>query len=138
MLQINKQVDYGLQLLLALEALPSGGTLSLRAFADERNISFLFLQRIASRLKQANIVCATKGSKGGYFLCQKASDIRFKDIIEAIEGPYGPVACMQDGKTCPNEAHCASKNVFSRIQQDIITSMNKYTLADMKVVSNIR
>ncbi len=131
MIHINKQVDYGLQLLLALEQVPTGDTLSLRAFAEERNISFLFLQRIASRLKHAGLICATKGSKGGYYLLRQPYEIRFTDILEAIEGPYGPVECMRDGKTCPNEATCASRNTFSRMQQDIIASMNKYTLADM-------
>jgi len=131
MLYINKQVDYGLQLLLALGQLSDGSSLSLRAFAEERNISFLFLQRIAGRLKKAGLVYATKGAKGGYYLARPAAELHLKDIIEAIEGDYGTVDCTKDGKVCPNEATCTSKPVFHNLQKDIVASMSKYSLADM-------
>ena len=139
MIYINKQVDYGLQFLLALCQLPTESPLSLRAFAEERNISFLFLQRIAGKLKQAGLVAATTGAKGGYFLARPIEDIYLKEIVEAIEGAYGTVRCLKNdsnnhndnNKKCPNQSSCASRRVFAMLQKDIIASMSKYSLADM-------
>ncbi len=131
MFLINKQVDYAVQFLLALGNLPFGESLSLRIFSQNRNISFLFLQKIVRALKAAGLVEAHKGAQGGYFLAKNSEEISLKDVVEAIEGKYAAVACMKRENDCPITKLCPSKNILSRVQEDILKTLQKYNLHEM-------
>ena len=131
MFLINKQVDYAVQFLLALAALPPEESLSLRIFSQNRNISFLFLQKIARSLKAAGFIDAAKGSRGGYFLKIDQEQITLKNVVEALEGKYSAVACMKEVHDCPVTEFCLSKNVLYQVQTDILETMQKYTLSRM-------
>jgi Rrf2 family iron-sulfur cluster assembly transcriptional regulator len=131
MFLINKQVDYAVQFLLALGNLPAEESLSLRTFSQNRNISFLFLQKIARQLKAAGFIEAHKGATGGYFLAKDSQEISLKDVVEAIEGKYAAVACMKTESNCPITKLCPSKNVLLRVQEDILMTLQKYNLQEM-------
>ncbi len=117
MINVSKQVDYALQLIIALSDLDKGEFLSLRIFSNESTISFLFLQRIARSLKKAQIIDATRGVHGGYFLVADPHKITLKQLIEAIEGRFGITTCSKD--TCPRQKGCTSKKVFLRVNKKI-------------------
>ncbi|PIR74716.1 MAG: hypothetical protein COU35_00910 [Candidatus Magasanikbacteria bacterium CG10_big_fil_rev_8_21_14_0_10_47_10] len=136
MISISRQVDYGLQLLLALCAIEENTYLSLREFARDRKISFLFLQKIVRKLRVAGLVDAQKGAHGGYCLSVDPASITLKEIVEAIEGMYGPVTCIKEG-VCPVDIACPSKSVFSFVQQDIVAAMSAYSLEKMIQLSNV-
>lgn len=127
MLAVNKQVDYALQLLLALSELAEKEYLSVGTFAEQRNISFLFLQKIVRKLKQAGFVASLKGSTGGYRLAVPAASITLKDIVEAVEGPYHVVSCLKQG-TCPATAGCVSRDVFATVNKSILASLAQHSL----------
>lgn len=131
MFSLSKQVDYSVQLMLSLAQLAPGKSLSLKSFARERNISFLFLQKIARQLKKSGLIEATKGARGGYFLLKKAKSISLKDVVEAVEGKYSAVSCLKTGHLCPVSAACTSQFVFSFIQKDMIQTLEKYSLEKM-------
>lgn len=134
MISVSKQVDYGLQLLITLAAQEDGIYLSLREFSGNRKISFLFLQKIVKKLREAGLVEAQKGAHGGYRLAHDPAYINLQQIIEAVEGYYAPVSCMKQGD-CPVEPACSSKRIFSFVQHDIVTSMSKYSLKKMMNLS---
>ena len=131
MFLINKQVDYAVQFLLFLASLPKKESLSLRIFSQNRNISFLFLQKIARALKAAGFIDASKGVRGGYFSKVDSQEITLKTVVEALEGKYNALACMKDSYDCPVTQLCLSKNVLSQVQMDILHTMEKYTLSKM-------
>lgn len=131
MFLINKQVDYSVQFLLELAILSPGKFLSLRIFSQNRNISFLFLQKIARTLKAAGFIDAQKGVLGGYHLKCDPEKITLKDIVEAIEGKYIAVSCMKNEHNCPITKICLSKNALFHVQEDILSTLESYTLAKM-------
>ncbi|HBF66858.1 MAG TPA: hypothetical protein DDW36_00330 [Candidatus Magasanikbacteria bacterium] len=88
---LKKETEYALRLLGAIEEGCSAEPLSLKTFAKDSGISFLFLQRIAAKLKDAGIIRARKGKVGGYWLSRPRTSIHIIDIIEAIEGPLDSV-----------------------------------------------
>lgn len=138
MLQVSRQVDYGLQFLLALAALDTESCLSVRQFAEARNMSFLFLQKIARQLKQAELIEARKGARGGYVLAIPAQDITLKKIIDAIEGQYQTIECLNkqaENCDCPSRQTCVSQAVFRSLQKDIITTLGNYNLPQMQLLN---
>lgn len=133
MIQITKQVDYGIQLLLAVKTPESAEPVSLRKFASERNISFLFLQKIARKLRTAGLIESVQGSKGGYFLSVDPEEISLRFVIESLEGKTDIVECIdKDHIPCPLISHCKSKKPLAKLQKEIADVLSKHTLASMK------
>jgi len=118
-------------LVMALARLPDNSLLSLRAFSEESTISFLFLQKIARKLRKAGIITSVKGAFGGYTLRASAGDISMYQILEAICGPLGFVECLKDNQTCPQAKGCLSRSVFARINTEMMASLSHLSVADM-------
>lgn len=131
MFSVNKEVDYALQLLGALHALPKEVNLSIKQFADKTGISFLFLQKIVSKLKQQGLVSSVQGSKGGYTLSADLQKISFKEIIETVSGPYGITTCLTPGKICDKETTCCIKPAMQKMNKDIINHLESTNVLDM-------
>lgn len=131
MFTISRQVDYAVQFLLELDALLPDQHLSVKQFSLRRKLSFLFLQKIVRRLKQAGLIVATKGSTGGYALNQSSDSITLYQIIEAVEGKFSAVSCFSEKKDCPAREVCLSRRIFDQVQLDVTGVMKKYSLLDM-------
>ena len=119
MIKISKQVDYGLQFILAL-ADKKKRLLSLKKFSEESNISFLFLQKIARSLREAGIITSTQGPRGGYALTRPPNEINLKEVIEAIEGSCGAVKCARAANACDIEESCTIKSGIMRINEKMV------------------
>jgi Rrf2 family protein len=119
MLQISKQVDYGLQLLGSLAKLEKDQFLSLRQFSKESDISFLFLQRIARSLKSAGIIESMRGMKGGYVLKRNPKSISLKEIVEALEGHSCITRCLHSKTTCPRLKTCTAHKIFMGVNEHV-------------------
>ena len=54
-------------------------------------------------------------------LARPAAEITFRDVIEAVEGPYQMVRCMSEETPCNRGASdtCAFRKVFCAITHDI-------------------
>ncbi|MBT4942351.1 MAG: Rrf2 family transcriptional regulator [Candidatus Magasanikbacteria bacterium] len=131
MLQISKQVDYAVQFLLSLSHMKEGSYLSARECAESHGFSFLFLQKIITKLRHSGLVAAKKGVSGGYYLCKTPEQISLKSIVESLEGEYAVVPCLQQISACKIATKCKAPSLYAVIQQDISTTIEKYTLAHM-------
>ena len=131
MLQFNKEVDYALQLLLALKRLKGNELLSLRNFSKDSDISFLFLQRIAFKLKNAGVVKSVKGAQGGYCLAVKAKQLTLKVVITALEGDCVVASCLRTGCQCEKEKNCQVHPIFCEINKKFIDYLSDVNLEDV-------
>ncbi len=124
--QMTQKVDYALFLLTVLAQ--QQGHLSLRTIAERNHLSFAFLQKIAGLLRVAGIIRAMRGSVGGYALVKSSSQIRFHDIVIAVEGQTAPHACLHEQRTkpvCPRKALCTIRPALQRLH----TQMQKLYLS---------
>lgn len=133
MFYVNKEVDYALQLISALHKLPQDTVLSLKQFSKESTISFLFLQKIARKLRTADIIKSTKGPKGGYTATNKLNTLNLKQLVEIICGPYGVAKCVTSGKQCDKEQTCTIKPAIEEMNNNI----NQY-LENTNVVTMLK
>ncbi len=131
MFKVNKQLDYAIQLLGALADFSVEKPLSLKKFSENSGISFLFLQRIASKLKTAELISATHGVQGGYYLIHKPESITVKDIVEAMEGHYGMVDCEKNPGSCPQEGKCLVQTGMSKMNDQVVGMLAKMTVRDL-------
>lgn len=127
MLQLRKETDYAIQFLQLLSK--GRESLSLSDVARATGISFLFLQKIARRLRLAGLIKSRKGIEGGYYLARPAKNISLKKIIEVMEGKCGVLSCFEE--SCPHSVKCALKNKMGNCNKKIMKILEGIKLKDL-------
>ncbi|HRY37019.1 MAG TPA: Rrf2 family transcriptional regulator [Candidatus Magasanikbacteria bacterium] len=127
MFSLKKETDYALQL---LKSIPKDKKfcVSLKDVAKETGVSFLFLQKIARKLRLAGLLKAVQGVNGGYSLSRPANQISLKDIIVAIEGGCAVLPCYCEKNKCAS-AKCVLKSKMKKINEDILKILSKTKLS---------
>lgn len=95
-MRITAKVDYAVRAaaeLAAVQASRPGGRTPVtgEAIATAQSIPTRFLESILAELRRSGIVASQRGSDGGYWLAQPATDVSVADIIRAVEGPLADV-----------------------------------------------
>ena len=85
-MRISTRVEYGMLALadIALYA-ENGSSVSAPDIAERQNISHKYLEQILTHLKQAGLIRAQKGLRGGYTLTRPADTIRLSEILNALD-----------------------------------------------------
>ncbi len=85
-MKFSTRVEYGMIALtdIALHS-ESGSSVSAPDIAERQGISQKYLEQIMTHLKQAGIIRAQKGLRGGYTLARPADRIRMSEILNALD-----------------------------------------------------
>ena len=85
-MRISTRVEYGMLALadIALYA-ENGASVSAPEIAERQNISQKYLEQILTQLKQAGLIRAQKGLRGGYALSRTANKITIAEILNALD-----------------------------------------------------
>lgn len=129
MFSLNKETDYAIQL-LKLVPKDKKYCISLKDIAKQSGVSFLFLQKIARKLRLAGLIKATSGVNGGYSLAKSAREISLKDIIVAMEGGCAVLPCYCQEIKCKN-VKCCIKNKMKKINEDVLKVFSKTKLTQL-------
>lgn len=132
MFTINKQTDYGLRFLIELAEKRGGEPLSLRVFAKKQGISFLFLQKVARKLRRRGIIKSIKGPRGGYYLAINPEKLTLKEVFATLEGSCQIISCLDEKIVCPAKSHCSTKRGLVHLNNKIIKSLKETTLKNFK------
>ena len=118
-LHVTQKIDYGLILMTSLAK--DKNQVSIKKIAEEGNVSFLFLQKIASVLQKAGIITAERGKFGGYSLNGKLKDYTLGQIIEVLEGPIAITPCLNslNKVACRRVGFCPIRPKFAKINKEI-------------------
>jgi Rrf2 family protein len=137
------KAEYGVRLLIQLGRHGGVEPVSLKAIAGEEGLPLAYLERIASLLKKAGLVEATRGAHGGYLLARPAGEITMDAVVLALEGAIAPMDCFfddRDGRVaCSHETddeHCATKLLWTRVQLGVVRSLQRTTLAELVEFGN--
>ncbi len=133
MLQINRQTDYAVRVVLALAKRPQGTRLASGVIQREMLVPPAFLQRIVARLAASGLVRTFAGRDGGLELPRPASEITLKDVVEAFEGPLLLSECMESRgeEDCPFRADCPVRSKWGRVQAAMLREMAAVTFEDL-------
>lgn len=130
MLRISRKVDYGLLLLSAL-SVTDKRRVGLRSLAEEYQVPYRFLSRIASELAAAGLVKSKVGVKGGYRLARRPEEISFYEVVKVLEGELELVECLKGGRDCGCKVECFHKQGMKRLGAGLIEVMKKTTMVEM-------
>ncbi len=108
--------------------------LSLNEIAKKTKVSFLFLQKIARKLRIAKIIGAHQGVSGGYQLTIDPKKITLRKVVEAIEGECCILNCLDTTKKieCCNPAqNCELKTKMGKLNKRIVKILDSVKLSDI-------
>ncbi len=85
-MKISAKVQYGMLALTDIALYSENGTaVSGPEIAERQDISQKYLEQILTHLKQAGMIRAQKGLRGGYTLSRPADQIRLSEILNALD-----------------------------------------------------
>ncbi len=129
-MKVSTRVEYGM-LALADIALYSGegNSVSGPDIAEREGISQKYLEQILTHLKQAGLIRAQKGLRGGYTLCRPAEQIRLSEILDALDKDI-----LEDPYTSGNGEHslrgAVNACLWKKINRELVEFAGSKTLQD--------
>ena len=106
-MMISTRGRYALRVLIDMAEHQTEGYIPLKEIAERQEISEKYLESIVKELVKGGILSGLRGKGGGYRLLRKPEEYTIGEIIELMEGPFAPVACLAEGaKPCPRASAC--------------------------------
>lgn len=122
---------YGVRAMVELAMNYGNGPILVKEIAKNQEISKRYLEHLIVSLQAAGLVKTIRGKKGGCLLAKPPHKIRIGEIVEALEGKISPVDCVDNEKVCSRSQICASREVWSKVKESIINTLNSITLEEM-------
>ena len=82
------KVPYAIYAVFDLAYNSPGESVQSRVVSDRQGIPARYLEQIFQQLRRAGLVTSKRGPGGGYTLALPTDQIRVRDIMEAMEGPF--------------------------------------------------
>ena len=132
-MQFTKAEEYGMHGVIYLAQKDRSVVTPLSEISEAQRIPEKFLAKIFQSLSKAGIVRSHRGVRGGFTLAMDPDNIRVKDVLETIQGPYH---LMKDnGEPNPCHVHedgfCALRELILIAEKKLVEVFEDHTLADM-------
>ena len=128
-MKLRLQTDYALRTLILLGH--ENRKMTAAEIADAFIISKDHLVKVIQQLARLGFVRALPGRNGGVVLTQDSSEILVGDVIAAMEGATGILACVHDPSFCPMEPNCALRRVLMTAEKAFYDSLGSVTVEDL-------
>ena len=104
---ITTRGRYAVRVLIDLAENNTGNYIPLKDIAARQSISKKYLEIIVKDMVAGGLLIGASGKGGGYKLSRKPEDYVIGEVLELMEGPLAPVACLTDTAVpCPRAAAC--------------------------------
>lgn len=128
---VSKSLDYAFRAMTYLATLDGGiKSVGMREIAEAMEIPSHYLSKILRLLVKAELVQSDMGPGGGYSLLRPAHQITVADVYRAVEGSFQVVACTDGEHGCVHADNCSHVPIWTRIERDILTLLEKTSLAE--------
>ena len=131
-MKLSAKARYGLKVMCYLAKHEGEGPIALPTIANEIDASEKYTEQIILALRKANLVQATRGASGGYYI-ENADEISVGAILRTLEDDLVIVDCLSDANLCPNKSSCSTHVVWENLYKE----MNGF-LDSMSLTSIIR
>ena len=131
-MMISTKGRYALRFLVDVAEHQGDRFVPLRDVAARQDISEKYLEIVVKELVKGGLLAAMRGKGGGYRLNRPPEEYSVKSIIERMEGPLAPVACLEPGQgTCPRSKDCRTLPLWQGLDKVISDYLAQFTLADL-------
>ena len=127
-MKLSSKTKYGLKACHFLGLNYPDTPVSASTLESYVSVSGKYLERIMRMLSGRNIVTATRGASGGYFLARPPKDITVGEIVRALEDDMEIIECVKEDSKCKC---CPSAGVWKRLHKGINELLDSMTLEQM-------
>lgn len=127
---LSRPAEYALRASTYLARLAPDQRITSSKLAEAVDIPAAFLSKIMRRLTAHGIVDSKKGHHGGFKLARPPAEIRFLDILRAVE--FGPIKdhCLFGLGNCDNDNPCPLHVEWETLKQQIEEWARVHTLGE--------
>lgn len=126
-MKLSSKTHYGLMACHILGKNPDS-PVSASTLENCIQVSGKYLEKIMRMLAGRNIVTATRGANGGYFLAKPPKDITIGEIVRTLEDDMEIIECVKSDGKCKC---CPSSGVWKKLYEGINSVLDSMTLEQM-------
>ena len=130
-MQFTKAEEYGMLGVLYLAEKPTESVTPLSEISEAKEIPEKFLAKIFQSLSRAGIVRSHRGVRGGFALAKNPATVTIKEVLEAIQGPYHLMKCIEDESNCEKDGYCPLRELMTLAEHRLVEVFEGHTLLDL-------
>ena len=131
-MMISTKGRYALRFLADVAEHQGNGFVPLKDVAVRQEISEKYLEIVVKELVKGGLLTALRGKGGGYRLSRSPEEYNVKSILELMEGPLAPVACLESGRNaCPRKNICRTLPLWQGLDKVIADYLSQFTLLSL-------
>jgi Rrf2 family cysteine metabolism transcriptional repressor len=113
---LSQKCQYAIRAIFELARQYGQGPVKISEIAEAQAIPARFLEVILNQLRRGGFVQSKRGPEGGYLLARQPDRLAVGEIVQFMEGPLVPVACMTDKSTgkCSLHGNCVFIGMWKR------------------------
>jgi Rrf2 family protein len=130
---ISQRCQYALRAVFEVAKRFGQGPTKIDQIASAQAIPPRFLAAILNQLRQGGFVESRRGSDGGYLLARPPSSLTVGELIRFIEGPIGPVGCIDGGRAgqCVLRGSCVFRSLWDEAREAVENVYDNTTFDDL-------
>ena len=127
-MKLSSKTHYGLMACHILAMNYPSVQISASALENKISVSGKYLEKIMRTLSNNNIVGASRGVNGGYYLLRSPDEITIGEIVRSLEDGMEIIECVSEDAKCKC---CPTSNVWKKLYQGINDVLDGMTLGEM-------
>jgi len=131
MLRFSKKADYALMAMKHLALRGDVRSSSAREIAALYDIPIELMAKVLQRLVRRGLLSSHQGTRGGYELSRRPTQISVADVIQAIDGPVTVTACSTEENQCEQFSKCNVRDPLWKVRERILTALGECTIAEL-------
>lgn len=132
MFRVSQKTEYAIRAMVELALRQGQGPVPAREISVAQGIPLRFLEQQLSSLHKAGLVESFRGAGGGCRLARRPGDIRVADIVDAMEGPYFPMYCLEPSDhTCFQDSRCGLQELWGDVHEAVRGVFERISIADL-------
>ena len=127
-MKLSSKTHYGLMACHVLAKSYPDKSVSASLLEKYISVSGKYLEKILRMLSKRGIICANRGSTGGYYLARQPKDITIGEIVRALEDDMEIIECVSKEGKCKC---CPTSNVWKKLYDGINGLLDSMNLEQM-------
>jgi Rrf2 family protein len=132
MFRVSQKTEYALRAMVELTLRQGQGPVPAREISAAQGVPLRFLEQQLAALHKARLVESFRGAGGGARLAREASEIRVADVVDAMEGDFYPMYCLNaEDHTCFQDGRCGLQELWGDVHLAVRQVFERTTIADL-------
>lgn len=129
---VSQTSEYALRAMAWLASAPTDEPVRSRDLAAGSGIPLHYLSKILRRLVLAELLVSQKGKRGGFVLARPVNEIRFLDILAAVDAYPTQGRCAFGWGECDELNPCTMHDTWTELNGKILSWAANNTLANVQ------